>query len=104
MAMSASCSGVGRSWISVSAMKSVSLRAEHQGQAEGDAAGRGVDRVADILEAYGGRAGQAGDHRVGVADRDHAGGEDVAVLVDQALAVALQEAAALQALVEDTRT
>ena len=32
--------------------------------------------------------------------RHHAGGEDVAVLVDHALAVAQQEAVALQALVE----
>ena len=38
--------------------------------------------------------------RVGVAQRHHAGGEEVAVLVDQALAVAQQIAVALQALVE----
>ena len=41
--------------------------------------------------------------RVGVAERHHGGGEVVAVLVDQALAVAEQEAAALQALVEELR-
>ncbi len=98
MAMSAVCSAVGRKCISVSAMKIVVPRiAQHQRQAEGDAARRRVDRVADVLEADGGRARQAGDHRVGVAGRDHAGGEHVAVLVDHALAVALQEAAAAAA-------
>ena len=48
-------------------------------------------------------ARDAGHHGVGVAERHHAGGEDVAVLVDQALAVAEQEALALQALVEKVR-
>ncbi len=45
-------------------------------------------------------AGDAGDHRVGVAERDHAGGEMIAVLVDQPLAVAHQVALALQPLVK----
>ena len=46
-------------------------------------------------------AGHAGDHGVGIARSHHAGGEDVAVLVHQALAVAEQEAPALQPLVEE---
>ena len=46
-------------------------------------------------------AGQAGDHRVGVAVRHHAGGEHVAALVHQALAVAEQQPDALLAPIEE---
>src|SRR5260370_35123378 len=40
------------------------------------------------------------DHGIGIAERDHAGGEMIAVLVDHALAVALEIAVALQPLIE----
>src|SRR5690606_20914116 len=45
-------------------------------------------------------AGHAGDHAVRFAARDHGGGEIVTVLIDHALDVAAQIAAALQAGVE----
>ena len=74
---------------------------EHEGQAEGDGAGGGIDDVADIGEADGGGAGEAGDHGIRVAGGDHAGGKHVAVLVDHALAVSGQVALALEAGVEE---
>ena len=85
----------------VSATKTVPDADQQQGQAEHDAARGRVDGVADVVEADRGRAGHAGDHRIGIAHRHHAGGEDVAVLVDQALAVAEQEAVALQAAIQE---
>ena len=42
----------------------------------------------------------AGDHRIGIAAGDHGGGENVAVLVHHALAVAIEHALALQAVIE----
>ena len=63
-------------------------------------AGLGIDAAPHVLERDGEIAGDAGHHGVGVAERDHAGGEMIAVLVDQALAVALQKTVALQPLVE----
>src|SRR5262249_58099679 len=39
-------------------------------------------------------------HRIGIAERHHAGGEMVPILVDQALDVALEKAVALEPLVE----
>ena len=102
MAMSANCSASGRKCISVSAMKivlprmpSISVRPNAMPPVAG------LDRMADVVQADRGGAGQAGDHGVGVAGRHHAGGEHVAVLVDHALAVALQEAAALQPAVQE---
>ena len=52
-----------------------------------------------ILESHAEAARQTGDHAVRFAAGYHAGGEHVAVLVDHALAVALQFAFALQPLV-----
>ncbi len=62
--------------------------------------GLGSMQRAHVLERDREVAGDAGDHGVGVAQRDHAGGEVVAVGVDQPLAVAEQIASALQPLVE----
>ena len=73
---------------------------QHQRQADHAMAGLGIDDAAHVLQRHGKVARDAGDHGVGVAERHHAGGEVVAVLVDQALAVAEQVALALQALVE----
>ena len=73
---------------------------QHQRHAHHAMAGLGVDAAAHVLERDREVARDAGHHGVGVAERHHAGGEMVAVLVDQALAVALQEALALQPLVE----
>ena len=102
IAMSASCSASGRKWISVSARKMVLPRMPSTSvRPNAMPPAAGVDRVADVVQADRGGAGEPGHHRVGVAGRDHAGGEDVAVLVDHALAVAVQEAAALQAVVQE---
>ena len=65
--------------------------------------GLDVDAVPHVLERHGKVAGHAGDHRVGVAERHHGGGEMVAVLVDQPLAVAKQIALPLQPLVQEGR-
>ena len=51
-----------------------------------------VDGAAHIVEGDREIAGEAGHHRIGIAERQHAGGEHVAVVVDQALAVAEQKA------------
>ena len=59
--------------------------------------GLSIDDAANLLERDREIARHAGHHRVGVALRDHRGGEKVAVLVDHALAVAQQEAAAAAA-------
>ena len=88
------------SWTAVSATKTVRPRAEHDRHADDAVAGLGVDDAADVVERGRIVARHAGDHRVGIAQRHHAGGEMVAVVVDQALAVAEQVALALQALVE----
>ena len=77
--------------------------AERDRHADDAVAGLGVDDAADVVERGRIVAGDAGDHRVGVAQRHHAGGEMVAVVVDQPLAVAEEIALALQALVEDSR-
>ena len=66
-------------------------------------AGLVVDDAAHLLERDREIAGHAGHHRVGIAERHHGGGEVVAVLVDQALAIAEQEALPLQPLVEELR-
>ena len=54
--------------------------------------GAGSMTRGDVLQRDRIAAGDAGDHGIGIAQRHHAGGEDIAVLVDQALAVAEQEA------------
>src|SRR3546814_1514365 len=63
--------------------------------------GTGVDDAADLVEGDGEAARRAGDHGIGVAAGDHAGAEYVAVLVDQALAVAGEEARPLQPAVQE---
>ena len=55
----------------------------------------------DLVEGRVIIAGQAGDHRLDIAEGDHAGGKDVAVLVDHALAVPEQGALALHAIVQE---
>src|SRR5262249_22572630 len=60
----------------------------------------GIDAAADILERHREIARDARYHRIGIAERDHARGEMVAVLVDEALDVALEKALALEPLVE----
>src|SRR5262249_46452522 len=57
----------------------------------------------DLFQRRGKAARDAGYHAVGIALRDHAGGEDVAVLIGHALAVAMEGALALQALIEELR-
>ncbi len=73
---------------------------QHQRDAHDPMPGLGIDAAPHVLERHGEIARDAGDHGIGVAERDHAGGEMIAVLVDQALTVALQEAVALQPFVE----
>src|SRR5215475_11620726 len=60
----------------------------------------GVDHVADVLKRDGEIARYACDHRISVAQRDHAGSEMVAVLINQPLTIAHQIAAPLQTLIE----
>src|SRR5262245_64868933 len=62
----------------------------------------GIDAAADIVQRHREIARNAGDHGIGVAERDHAGGKMVAVLVDEALDVALEKALALESLVEES--
>ena len=59
-----------------------------------------IDDAAHVFQRDREVPGDAGDHGVGVAERHHAGGEMIAVLVDQPLDVADQVALALQALIE----
>ena len=59
-----------------------------------------VDGAAHVVERDGEIAGEAGHQGIGIAHRHHAGGEDIAVLIGQALAIAEQEAVALQPLIE----
>ena len=76
---------------------------QHERHADDAMAGLGIDAAAHVFERDREIAGDAGDHGVGVAERHHAGGEVIAVLIDQPLAVALQIAVALQPLVEIRR-
>ena len=73
---------------------------QHHRDADHAVAGLWIDAAPHVFECHGEIAGHAGDHGVGIAERDHAGGEVIAVLVDQPLAVALQEAVTLQPLIE----
>ena len=73
---------------------------QHHRDADHAMAGFRIDAALHVLERHGEIAGHAGQHGVGIAERDHAGGEMIAVLVDQPLAVALQKAVALQPLVQ----
>ena len=81
-------------------MKTVRPRATMTVSAEDAGRRAGSIDPQHVLEHVAVVAGEAGDHGVGVAARHHAGAEDVAVLVDQALAVAEQQAVALLAVVE----
>ena len=74
--------------------------AERDRHADHAVAGLGVDEAAHVVERGRIVARHAGHHRVGVAERHHAGGEVVAVVVDQPLGVAEQVALALQPRVE----
>ena len=76
---------------------------QHQRHADHAMAGLGVNDAAHFLKADREIAGDAGDHRVGVANRHHGRAKAVAVLVYQALAVAVEKALALQPLVEKLR-
>ena len=73
----------------------------HQRDADHAVAGLGIDHALHIRECDREITGHAGHHGVGIAERNHAGGEMVAVLVDQALAIAQQIAAPLQPLVQE---
>ena len=70
--------------------------AQQERQPEDFLVHRRRDDPGDLLQGHVVVAGQAGDHGVGVAHRNHAGGEDVAFAVDQTLAIAEQHAVALQ--------
>ena len=59
-----------------------------------------IDAAPHVFERDGKIAGDSGDHGIGIAKRDHTGGEVIAVLVHQALAVTLQKAVTLQPLIE----
>ncbi len=73
---------------------------QHQRHTHHAVAGFGIDAAAHVRERHREVAGDARDHGIGVAERDHAGGKMVAVLVHQALHIALQEPLTLQPLVE----
>ena len=75
--------------------------AERDRHADHAPAGPGIEHPAHVLVGRGPVAGDAGDHAVGVPHRHHAGGEHVAVVVDEPLAVAQQIALALQAPIEE---
>ena len=62
-------------------------------------AGFDVDAAPDVFQGDREIAGNAGDHGVGIAERHHARGEAIAVLIDQPLTVSLQITVALQPLV-----
>ncbi len=73
---------------------------QHHGRTHQPLAALLVDHPADVVERGHVVAGEARDHGVGIAQRHHAGAEHVAVEIDQALAVAEQEAAPLVAAIE----
>ena len=58
-------------------------------------AGLVVDHHPHLAQRLAERARRAGDHRVGLAQREHRRGKDVAVLVDHPLDLAAQQAVAL---------
>ena len=77
--------------------------ADHQVDAErGDALLR-VEHAADLAIALRIGPGDAGDHHVGLAHGEQKRAEDVAVLVDRPLELAVHVAAPLQAIVEIVR-
>src|SRR6266481_990986 len=60
----------------------------------------GVENAGDLIEARGKASREAGHHRVGIPFGHHAGGEDIAVLVDHALAIAIERTLALQSAIK----
>ena len=70
---------------------------------DGAVAGALIDGAANVVEGNREVARHPGDQPVGVAESHHAGGEHVAVVVDQPLAVARQKAGALQPFIEEAR-
>ena len=62
-----------------------------------------IDDAAHLFERDREIARHAGDHRIRVALRDHRRREIIAILVDQALAIAKQEAPPLQPLIKELR-
>jgi hypothetical protein len=62
-----------------------------------------IDTAANVLKGCGIVAGNSRYHAIGITQRHHAGGEMVAVVVDQALGVAKQVALPLQPRVEIIR-
>ena len=88
MAISASSCAVGISVTAVSATSTVRPRATTSDTPITRWPGLGSMHVAHVLERDGEIARDAGHHGVGVAERHHAGGEMIAVGVDQPLAVA----------------
>ena len=73
---------------------------DDDGEAEDLLTGTSVEHPAHVAEARIEAARQPGDHGIGLAGGDHAGGEDVAVLIDHPLAIAERLALALQPCVK----
>ena len=69
--------------------------------ADGAVAFAHVEHHAHVVEGLRIVAGEARHHGIGITHRHHAGAEDVAVLVRKALAVAIEQAVALQAAIEE---
>jgi hypothetical protein len=90
-AMSASLLRVGMSCTAVSATSTVRPRQSASETPMTRWPGLASMHAADVFERGRIVARHAGHHRVGIAQRHHAGGEMVAVVVDQALAVAVQK-------------
>ena len=65
--------------------------------------GSGSMTLGDVVEDARPVARDAGNERIRVAVHDHQGGEDIALVQDEPLAVALQIAPPLQARVEEVR-
>ena len=85
------------SWTRVSAISTVRSRASRIVSPKISEPGLTAMTRETLVEHVERVARDPGHHRVGIAAGDHAGGEDVAVLVHQPLAVAIQHAPALLA-------
>ena len=79
------------------------LARDDDGNSEGNPARHGVYRHADALKRGGIGTCGTSYHRIRLTGCHHASGKDIAVLIDQALAIALQEAIALALLIEKLR-
>ena len=71
------------------------LARDDDGNTKSDAPRHGVYRHADALKRGGIGSRGAGHHRIRLTGCHHAGGKDIAVLINQALAIALQKAITL---------